>query len=66
LSDLVHADLAHADLARAKIATGDERAFLAWLVAAVLLGISALGFYMWERANSGGNDAPFLAAVQHK
>jgi hypothetical protein len=63
MSDLTH--MGHANLTRRRIAAGD-RAFLAWLVAAVLLGISALGFYMWERANSGGNDAPFLAAVQHK
>lgn len=58
-------DMTHADLARDRIVTGD-RAFLAWLVAAVLLGIGALGFFMWEKANSGGNDAPFLAAVEHK
>jgi hypothetical protein len=64
MSDL-HMDLDHTDRARDRIATGDK-AFLAWLVAAVLLAISALGFYMWEKANSGGNDAPFLAAVEHK
>lgn len=43
-----------------------DNAFLAALVAAVLAAIATLGFFMWERANSGGNDAPFLAAVQHK
>lgn len=59
-------DLTHADLHHARIATQGDRTFLAWLVAAVLLGISALGFYMWERANSGGNDAPFLSAVEHR
>lgn len=58
-------DLTHSDSGHDRIAAGD-RTFLAWLVAAVLLGISALGFYMWEKANSGGNDAPFLAAVEHK
>ena len=44
----------------------DDNAFLAALVAAVLAAIATLGFFMWERANSGGNDAPFLAAVEYK
>lgn len=63
MSDLTHMDMGHP--VHERIISGD-RAFLGWLVAAVLLGISALGFYMWERANSGGNDAPFLAAVEYK
>lgn len=45
---------------------GGDNAFLAALVAAVLTAIVTLGFFMWERANSGGNDAPFLAAVEYK
>ena len=45
---------------------GSDNAFLAALVAAVLAAIATLGFFMWERANSGGNDAPFLAAVEYK
>jgi hypothetical protein len=65
MSDLTHMQMGHANLIRQRIAAGD-RAFLAWLVAAVVLGIGALGFFMWERANSGGNDAPFLAAVEYK
>ena len=45
---------------------GSDNALLTALVAAVLAAIATLGFFMWERANSGGNDAPFLAAVAYK
>ena len=52
------------DLSVEKSGHGNGNALLTLLVVAALLAIGLLGFFMWERANSGGNAAPFLAAVE--
>jgi hypothetical protein len=52
------------DLSVEKGGHGNGNVLLALLVVATIAAIALLGFFMWERANSGGNAAPFLAAVE--